>query len=123
METHYVLSEAQWAVLAPLLPGRRGPAGADNRRFVEAVLWLARTGAPWRALPPAWGNWHTTYTRFARWAKSGAWGRLLAAVQARDAGLGTLLLDSTTIRAHQHAAGARKKTTRLAPPSGAVAGA
>ena len=115
METQYVLSEAQWAVLGPLLPGRRGPAGQDNRRFVEAVLWLARSGAHWRALPPAWGNWHTTYTRFARWAKSGAWGRLLAAVQARDAGLGT-------IRAHQHAAGARKKTARP-PRSGAAAGA
>ena len=122
METHYVLSEAQWAVLVPLLPGRRGPAGQDNRRFVEAVLWLARSGAHWRALPPVWGNWHTTYTRFARWSKSGAWGRLLAAVQAHDAGLGTLLLDSTTIRAHQHAAGARKKTARPTR-SGAAAGA
>ena len=122
METHYVLSEAQWSVLAPLLPGRRGPAGQDNRRFVEAVLWLARSGAHWRALPPAWGNWHTTYTRFARWAKSGAWGRLLAAVQAHDAGLGTLLLDSTTVRAHQHAAGARKKTGRTQRLGAAAAG-
>lgn len=84
METQYVLSEAQWAVLVPLLPGRRGPAGPDNRRFVEAVLWLARSGVHWRALPPAWSNWYTTYTHFARWAKSGAWGHLLAAMQAMD---------------------------------------
>ena len=122
MEAQSILSDSQWAVLAPLLPGRRGPAGHDNRRFVEAVLWLARSGAHWRALPPVWGNWHTTYTRFARWAKSGAWARLLAAVQARDAGLGTLLLDSTTVRAHQHAAGGRKKTPRPTPLA-AVAGA
>ena len=56
METHYVSSEAPWAELSPLLPGRRGPAGRDNRHFVEAVLWLARSGAHRRALPPAWGN-------------------------------------------------------------------
>ena len=121
----YLLTDAQWARIAPLLPGREGTKGGrgqDNRRFVEAVLWLARNGCRWRALPAAWGNWHTTYTRFARWAKSGAWGRLLAAVQAHDAGLGMLLLDSTTVRAHQHAAGARKKTARTMP-SGAAAGA
>lgn len=113
----YLLTDAQWARIAPLLPGREGTSGGrgqDNRRFVEAVLWLARNGCRWRALPAAWGNWHTTYMRFQRWA------RILAAVQQDDA-LHTLLLDSTTVRAHQHASGARKKTGRK--PWAAVAAA
>jgi len=117
----YLLTDAQWARIAPLLPGRegcKGGRGQDNRRFVEAVLWLARNGCRWRALPAEWGNWHTTYTRFQRWARSGVWANVLAAVQQDDA-LHTLLLDSTTVRVHQHASGARKKTGRK--PWGAAA--
>ena len=109
-----MLTDAQWARLAPLLPGREGTSGGrgrDNRQFVEAVLWLARNGARWRALPPERGNWHTTYTRFQRWARTGIWARVFAAVQ-QDQALHTLLVDSTTVRAHQHASGARKKTDR-----------
>ena len=112
MET--MLTDGQWARLAPLLPGREGTSGGrgrDNRQFVEAVLWLARNGARWRALPAERGNWHTTYTRFQRWAASGVWQRVFKAVQQDDA-LHTLLVDSTTVRAHQHASGARKKTGR-----------
>ena len=119
----YLLTDAQWARIAQLLPGRAGTSGGrgqDNRRFVEAVLWLARNGCRWRALPAAWGNWHTTYTRFQRWARSGVWAKVLAAVQQDDA-LHTLLLDSTTVRAHQHAAGARKKTGRKPWAAAAVA--
>ncbi|UPL51070.1 IS5 family transposase [Hymenobacter sublimis] len=107
-----MLTDAQWRRLAPLLPGRAGTSGGrgrDNRQFVEAVLWLARNGARWRALPAARGNWHTTYTRFQRWARSGVWQRVFEAVQD-EAALHTLLVDSTTVRAHQHASGARKKT-------------
>lgn len=106
-----MLTDAQWARLAPLLPGRPGTSGGrgrDNRQFVEAVLWLARNGARWRALPAERGNWHTTYTRFQRWAASGVWQRVFEAVQD-EAALHTLLVDSTTVRAHQHASGARKK--------------
>ena len=80
----FLLTEAQWARIAPLLPGREGTSGGrgqDNRRFVEAVLWLTRNGCRWRALPAEWGNWHTTYTRFQRWTASGVWARVLAAVQ------------------------------------------
>lgn len=119
----YLLTDAQWARIAPLLPGREGTKGGrgqDNRRFVEAVLWLARNGCRWRALPAAWGNWHTTYTRFQRWARSGVWEKVLAAVQAEQA-LHTLLLDSTIVRAHQHAAGAQKKMGRK-PWAAAAAG-
>ena len=85
--------------------GDGGRPGGTNRRFVEAVLWRARSGASGPCRRP---NWYTMYTRFARWAKSRAWGQLLAAVQTREAGLGTLLLDSTTVRAHQHTAVAQK---------------
>ena len=107
-----MLTDAQWARLAPLLPGRAGTSGGrgrDNRQFVEAVLWLARNGARWRALPQERGNWHTVYTRCQRWARAGVWQRVFEAVQD-EAALHTLLLDSTTVRAHQHASGARKKT-------------
>ena len=108
----YLLTDAQWARIAPLLPGREGTKGGrgqDNRRFVEAVLWLLRNGCRWRALPAAWGNWHTTYTRFQRWVRAGVWEKVFAAVQ-QDGALHTLLVDSTSIRVHQHGSGARKKT-------------
>jgi transposase len=118
----YLLTEAQWARIALLLPGREGTKGGrgqDNCRFVEAVLWLLRNGCRWRARPAAWGNWHTMYTRFQHWTAAGVWARVLAAVQ-QDNALHTLLVDSTTVlRAHQHASGARKKTGRK--PSAAAA--
>jgi transposase len=101
-----------WDRIKDWLPGKPGDPGAtaaDNRRFVEAVLWVLRTGCPWRDLPPELGNWHTTYTRFSRWNRTGVWARLLTAVRA-DPDLEEVFLDSTAIRAHLHAAGAPKKT-------------
>jgi transposase len=65
------LNDAQWAQLAPLLPGKasdRGVTAKDNRLFVEAVLWVMRTGAPWRDLPAEFGRWHSAYMRFSRWS-------------------------------------------------------
>jgi transposase len=109
-----VLSEAQWKKIEDLLPGKAGDPGrtaADNRMFVEAVLWIARTGSPWRDLPPELGNWHSTYVRFARWRDAGVWERIAHALAA-DAHLRYVLLDSTIVRAHQHAAGAQKKPAR-----------
>ena len=108
-----VVRDDQWARISGLLPGKkgdRGRAGQDNRRFVEAVLWIARTGAPWRDLPPELGNWNSVFVRFRRWTKAGVWDRLLAAHQD-DPDREHLLLDSTIIRAHQHAAGARGALT------------
>ena len=93
------------------LPGKPGDPGAtaqDNRLFHDAVLWIARTGAPWADLPARFGPFDTAYHRFNRWAKSGVWGRVVAALGG-DADLESLLIDSTVVRAHQHAAGARKK--------------
>jgi transposase len=103
----------QWARIEGLLPGKtgdRGRSAADNRQFVEAVLWIARTGAPWRDLPPAFGNWNSVYVRFRRWAKSGVWERLLAVLHD-DLDREHVSMDSTVVRAHQHAAGAKKAST------------
>lgn len=110
----FVLRDEQWARIAPLLPGKASDCGVtarDNRLFIEAVLWIGRTGAPWRDLPSELGNWHSTFTRFARWAKKGVWARLFEAL-SQDRDLEEVMLDSTAIRAHQHAAGAKKNTAR-----------
>ena len=109
-----ILRDDQWERIQDLVPGKasdRGVTAKDNRLFVEAVLWIARTGSPWRDLDPALGNWHATYTRFSRWSKKGVWARLIKAVRD-DADLEALFIDSTVVRAHQHAAGAQKKLAR-----------
>lgn len=106
------LSDAQWARLAPLLPGKasdRGATAKDNRLFVEAVLWVMRTGAPWRDLPGEFGRWHSAYMRFSRWSKTGVWDRVFTAVSG-DRDLEEVFFDSTAVRAHLHAAGAQKNT-------------
>ncbi|QEL19198.1 transposase [Limnoglobus roseus] len=109
------LSDADWAAVRPLLPAR-GPAGGDHRAFVNAVLYVLRTGVPWRDLPPRFGNWNSVWRRFRRWSAAGVWGRVLEAV--RDPDVSTLILDSTVVRAHPHAAGAEKK--RATRPSAAA---
>ena len=106
-----LLRDDQWERIRDLLPGKVGDPGAtgkDNRLFVEAVLWIARTGSPWRDLDPALGKWHATYTRFSRWGKTGVWQRVIEAV-SKDRDLEAMFIDSTIVRAHQHAAGAKKK--------------
>jgi transposase len=106
----YEITDEQWGLIQHLLPGKEGDPGAhgeDNRLFVNGVIWVARTGAPWRDLPERFGNWNSVFQRFNRWSKSGVWERVFQAVQAPD--LEALLLDSTIIRAHQHAAGAIQK--------------
>ena len=107
-----ILRDDQWERLAPLLPGKASDCGVtakDNRVFIEAVLWIGRTGAPWRDLPTELGNWHTTYTRFSRWVKKGVWDGVFEALST-DRDLEEVMLDSTAVRAHQHAAGAKKNT-------------
>lgn len=108
------LRDEQWERIKDLLPGKvtdSGVTAKDNRLFLEAVLWIARTGSPWRDLPAALGNWHATYTRFSRWGKKGVWQRLIEAI-SDDVDLEALFVDSTVVRAHQHAAGAQKKKAR-----------
>ncbi len=111
------LRDDQWERIKDLLPGKATDAGVtakDNRLFIEAVLWIARTGSPWRDLHPALGNWHATYTRFSRWGKKGVWQRVIKAI-GEDVDLEALFIDSTVVRAHQHAAGAQKKRGRKRP--------
>ena len=103
------LTDAQWRRIERLVPGKkgdRGRAGEDNRRFVDAVLWLARAGAPWRDLPAEFGNWNSVFQRFRRWAKKGVWQRIFTAL-IEDPDFEYLIIDSTIVRAHQHAAGAK----------------
>ena len=79
-----MLTDAQWLRIADLLPGKatdKGRTAADNRRFVEAVLHIARTGCPWRDMPKEFGNWHSTYVRFARWEAGGVWNRIALSLQ------------------------------------------
>lgn len=100
------IADALWERLGPLLPGRPGGHGgvaADNRLFLNAVWYVAKTGIPWRDLPERFGPWDTAYQRVNRWCKTGVWQRLFEAV--RDPDLEWLLLDSTVIRAPPHAAG------------------
>jgi transposase len=117
----YELTDEQWDAIESLLPGRQGDPGAhgeDNRLFVNAIIWVARTGAPWRDLSERFGEWNSIYQRFNRWSKSGVWERVFQALKSPD--LKALLLDSTTIRAHQHAAASQKKKTKRSVDRGAV---
>ena len=112
MLARHAISDVDWTRIESLLPGRPGQpgwVGGDNRRFVDAVLWIARTGAPWRDLPERFGLWNSTWRRFDRWARSGVWARVFGVLQ--DPELEWLILDSTVIRAHPCAAGAKKKRT------------
>jgi len=111
MARRFEMTDEQWIRIEPLLPGRVESPGAtakDNRLLVDAVLWIARTGAPWRDLPERFGNWNGTDQRFGRWSESGVWARVMEALGG-DADLEHLLIDSTVVRAHQHSAGAEKK--------------
>lgn len=108
------LRQDQWERIQGLLPGKPGDPGRrgeDNRLFVEAVLWMARTGSPWRYLPEEFGDWNSVYRRFARWSDAGVWQRVFQ-VLGQDADFRQVYLDTTIIRAHQHASGAPKKTAR-----------
>ena len=122
-EVRLVLRDHQWERMAPHLPGKPGDpgrSGADNRLFVEAVLWLARTGSPWRDLPGSFGNWNSVFVRFSRWSKDGVWDRLFAAM-ADDPDFEYIMIDSTIVRAHQHAAG-KKGGLKLARSADRAAG-
>jgi transposase len=124
MSRRYELTDEEWGQIEGLLPGREGDPGGhgeDNRLFVNAVIWIARTSAPWRDLPTRFGRWNSVFQRFNRWAKAGVWEEIFRALQAPD--LTALMLDSTIIRAHQHAAGSPEKKRRRRRASAARAAA
>lgn len=110
-----VISDALWEVIEPVLPssaGRRGRPWNDHRRTLEGIVWRYRTGSPWRDVPVQFGAWQSVWERHRRWSEDGTYAAMFAAVRehaaaadARAAGL--LSIDSTSVRAHQHAAGAR----------------
>ncbi|MFG0277627.1 IS5 family transposase [Pseudomonas aeruginosa] len=105
----YWLRDDQWQRIKELLPGKssdRGVTAIDNRRFVEAVLWIARTGSPWRDLPEAYGHWHRVYVRYSRWSRKGVWLQVMESLAA-DADVEHLMVDGSIVRVHQH--GAAKK--------------
>ena len=114
--TRKVITAEVWKKLEELVTrAKHSAAGTPpiqtDRDFIEAVLWIARTGSPWRDLPPQMGNWNHVYVRFRTWEKRGVWKRLWHSLQAEAfADARHLFIDSTSVRAHQHAAGAPKKT-------------
>ena len=104
-----ILSDSQWQRIAPLLPGKSddpGRTARDNRDFLEAVLWIARTGAPWRDLPAEFGLWNSVFRRFRRWAIKGVFDKVFRELSA-DADFEYVLIDGTIVRLHQHGAGAK----------------
>jgi transposase len=103
------ISDRVWEKIAPHLPGQRGSWGGiaeDNRLFINAVFWILRTGAPWRDLPPDYGNWNNVNRRFCRWRDSGVWEKLLA-VLIDDPDFEWLMIDASHVKVHPHASGAK----------------
>ena len=119
----YALRDDQWDRIKDLLPGRPGSVGvtaADNRLFVDAVLYRYRAGIPWRDLPERFGDFKNVHRRFSRWAKSGVWNRVFEHL-AEAADNEYAMIDSTIVRAHQHSAGAQKKLPKTRPSAARAA--
>jgi transposase len=114
------MTDARWERLRPLLPPqkpRTGRPAKDHRTVINGILWILRTGSPWRCLPERYGSWKTISSRFYRWQQAGIWEHVLAALQRQADAEGRLdwslhFVDSTVVRAHQHAAGAKRGTRR-----------
>ena len=108
------LNDTQWAYMAPQLPTNlTGPEREDDRRIISGIIHMLQCGARWRDCPPEYGPYTTVYNRFNRWAKAGVWVRVFEALSASSPG-SMHLIDSSIIRAHQHAAGG-KKGARITP--------
>lgn len=106
----YELTDGEWSIIEPLLPNKpRGVPRVDDRRGLNGILWRFRTGSPWAEIPECYGPSTTCYNRFVRWRKAGVWDRLLEAVsQAFDGEL--VMIDSSSIRVHQHGATLKRGT-------------
>ncbi|WP_414703725.1 IS5 family transposase [Pseudomonas sp. TCU-HL1] len=109
----YWLRDDQWERIKELLPGKtsdRGVTARDNRRFIEAVLWIARTGSPWRDLPETYGHWHRVYVRYSCRSRKGVWLQLMESLAA-DADVEHLMVDGSIVRVHQHGAAKKDQDT------------
>lgn len=116
----YDLSEAEWRIIEPLLPPHGlGPPREDDRRVINGIFYVLRTGSPWRDLPDRYGPYTTVYNRFNRWAHKGVWLAIFETLAARSP-QSLHLIDSSIVRAHQHAAGG-KKGARITPSAVLVA--
>jgi len=117
----YDLTDFEWSVIEPILPmDRRGPKPRNNRRVLNGIFWVLRTGAPWRDLPERYGPYTSAYNRFNRWRKAGIWDHLMdAVVKAYDGNM--QMIDSSIVRVHQHASGAKKRVEIVAWAEAGVA--
>lgn len=113
------LSERQWRQLQPHLPNNphRGHAYVEHRRVLNGIIWRLKTGAPWRDIPERYGPWQTCYDRFVRWSRNGTWQQILSLLQAKADACGQIdwegaALDSTHVKAHRSACGARKTAAK-----------
>ncbi|MGS2648852.1 IS5 family transposase [Streptosporangium sp. G12] len=130
MTRRFDVTDAQWAVLEPLLPKRKKPGRPpkwSRRQLIDGIRWRIRVGSPWRDVPACYGHWRTVYGLFRRWQREGIWTRILAGLQghADTSGLidWDISVDSTIARAHQHAAGARRQSHLQVEPPGGAGGA
>jgi putative transposase len=104
-----MLKDEQWGRIAPLVPGKKGDpgrSGEDNRLFLEGVLWIARTGSPWRDLPAYFGKWFSAWKRFRRWALKGVFEKIFR-VLSGDPDFEYAMIDGTIIKVHRHGTGAK----------------
>ncbi len=107
--SRFVITDYQWERMEPHCLGRKqdpGRTGRDPRMFLEAVFWIARTGAPWRDLPPAFGKWNTVYRRFRDWARAGVFERIFNAVSG-DPDMEMAMVDATIVKVHRAGQGAK----------------
>ena len=109
LEERFVISDRQWALMEPHCLGKKtdpGRTGGDGRLFLEAVLWIARTGSPWRDLPPDLGKWNTVFKRFRDWVKADVFQRMFDAV-SDEPDMEFAMIDGTIVKVHRHGQGAK----------------
>ncbi len=109
IEERFTIMDCQWALIEPHCLGKKsdpGRIGGDGRLFLEAVLWIARTGSPWRDLPPGFGTWNTLFKRFRHWVKADVFKRIFDVV-SDEADMEFAMIDGTIVRVHRHGQGAK----------------